>query len=812
MEYLLVAWWLLAFAALAALAYPICARLFPTFPGHGVGFAPLVALLVLSVVAYWTGRVSFGRHTLWVGLLALAGLSVAVGLDRGALREGRVELAGGTDVAPRRDLFAPALVFLVAFLLLASVRAADPAVTPLGGEKFLDYGLLRATLRAETLPVYDFWFAGEAVNYYYGGHLAAALLTFLTATPPHYAYNLALAGFYACLVAGAFDLARAVAAGRARDRGVTADAAAEYGLYAGLAAAFFVGLASNVVTAGRLLVSVLPGGLAGRVAERIAGTSGVAPDDLLAGVDGFSYWTASRVIPGTINEFPFFGFLNGDLHAHMMGAPFLLLAAALAFAYWETPAGALRRRRLLVFGAFPVLGGMQIVTHTWDFPTVFGVLWLALAFAPASPVTLVPGGRDAAERLRMAAGDGLAATEIEHTGGAFAVAAVAGAVGFLLGSPFFLGAATTQELALLDAADRTALGPFLLVHGAFLLAFGAYLVGRLSGDCSIGSLVALTIAGGVLLVAGLFAGVPAAGIVAGLLALGWVALRLDEGVGYETALVIGGAGLVGITELVFVSELAGPGRLNTVFKVYFQVWLLWGVAMGVVLPELWRHGLAGVRGRLSAAGENVGAVDSAGPVDSAGAVRSRLPAGRTVARAVVVVCVLATAPYAGLALADHFEHNDAGTLHATAFVDAEYPGEASAIAWLDGNADHTDTLLEAPGASHSPEGLAADPSHPGMYDWRANPASSLTGVPTVAGWAHQVGYRGPDPYYDRVADVDRAYAGDPDERAAVLDVYDVDYVWVGPTERERYGDVSFEELDGVEVAYETELVTIYRVE
>ncbi len=49
------------------------------------------------------------------------------------------------------------------------------------------------------------WFAGEPVKYYYGGHLVTTLFAWLTATPPRFAYNLALAGFYATLVTAASD-------------------------------------------------------------------------------------------------------------------------------------------------------------------------------------------------------------------------------------------------------------------------------------------------------------------------------------------------------------------------------------------------------------------------------------------------------------------------------------------------------------------------------------------------------------------------------------------------------------------------------
>ncbi|MEI6222845.1 MAG: DUF2298 domain-containing protein [bacterium] len=43
----------------------------------------------------------------------------------------------------------------------------------------------------------------------------------------------------------------------------------------------------------------------------------------------YNYWDPTRVIPGTINEFPYFSFLFADLHPHMIAIPFTLLVLAL---------------------------------------------------------------------------------------------------------------------------------------------------------------------------------------------------------------------------------------------------------------------------------------------------------------------------------------------------------------------------------------------------------------------------------------------------------------------------------------------------
>ena len=794
MEFALVARWVVGYALLAAAGYPVAARLFTGFRDRGAGFALPVALVILTTTVYWVGHLSFGPVAVVAGVVVLFGAAAVASLDWSALRDGDVRPAPAVVPNPSlRPLVEPAAVFVAAFLFLVFVRAADPAVHAGGGEKFLDYGLLKSLLRGTVLPPEDVWFAGESVMYYYGGHLIAATLAKLTFTPARYAYNLALAGYYGMLVAGAYALAANVADHRNLPRAA-----------AGLLAAFAVGFASNLVTAGRFVVGALPDPYRTQLAEAVAERSEYTVERLLSGTDSFSYWSASRVIPDTINEFPLFAWLNGDLHAHMMGTPFLLLAAALAFAYFRAPENARRRRRALVFGAVPVLAGLQAIVDTWSYPSVFGVLCLSVVFAPAHPASLLPG--DAARRVeRFEAGRSRAAREVTRTLVAVGATAGAAALSIPFALPFLLGPATGAEaggrhLAVLAASARSGVAPLLLVHGAFVAAFLVYLVARLRVDRPLALLVGFAAVAvvafaqnlGVLLVAG------------PLLVLGWVALRMDRPVGYETALVVAGAGLVTLVEFVYVSEQAGPGRMNTVFKTYMQVWVLWGPAFGVAAAGLvWGD-------RDAAATEESGATARL-PRHLAGLRRAWTPGTRTALATVFVALLLAsTTVYGALALGNHFARAGDSTLDATAFVEREHPGEAPAIRWLDRRSGQP-TIVSAPGTVVYP-GEGDDPRERVMYTWSANPAASLTGVPTVAGWAHEIGYRGPDAYWSRVRDVDTVYTN-PDRRAALLRKYDVQYVWVGPSERTRYGDrlAAFGRLPGVEVAYDAPAVTVYRV-
>ena len=626
MEYGIVALWLALYLLLGYVGATVASALFPRFADRGVAFGVPVALATLWIVTYTVGRVSITAGV-WLGLAGLVAAAV--------LLVARYDY----DPVDGRAYAEVAAVFAVAFLFVVAFRAFDPAIDPVAGEKFLDYGLLRSLMRAETLPPEDMWFAGEPVAYYYGGHLVAAILTRLTGTAGQYAYNLALSGFYATLVTGVYGLAGAVAADRSVPRR----------LAAGLSA-FFVGFASNLTTPVRAVLWLLPDS----IASSVAGAFGFELVGLAADRDQFSYWSASRVIqddpsdfatytPGSaysINEFPLFAWLNGDLHAHMMSTGFLILAAALCFSYYQTPATERRRRLALLFGALPVLGGLMAVTNTWSFPSIAGLALLTVAMAPASPATLLPEDIGA-----TVPGDG-AGHEVGRIGLAAGAAVAVLLLGLLWSLPFWLGAASGREVTYLP--DRIGLFEAVAVHGLFVAPFGLYLyaqAGRLLGTDRARLLGAGTVGA---IAVGTLTDLAAVGVVGPVLVGAWLFARSptlsrsldavpamadggegadgsDRPVGFETVLVAAGAGLVLFVEFVFVKE--NVGRMNTVFKTYMQVWVLWAAAVGPVLAWLatrWRPGGAATRT----------------PV-------------RTGARVFVALLVCSTAVYGLLALADH---------------------------------------------------------------------------------------------------------------------------------------------------------------
>ena len=696
MEWLSVVGWMLfamvAFAVGRALVDPLC-------DGDRwlrAGLAIPLMLAILGVSSYSLGLFRYGRGTAVVATALPVLLAAAISRRRGYPSLDRAD-------------HTVAAVFLIAGVLMLILRALDPTIDAVGGEKFLDYGLLRSILRAEMLPPVDPWFAGEGVRYYYGGQLVVASIALVLDVHPAVAFNLGVVFIYATVVATSAAIGASLSA-----RSITG----------AVGSAIAVGVASNLMPGVRLLVGMLPGPLQEAVAQPIAASTSYDVSYLTGGASEFFYWRASRVVPGTITEFPLFAFRNGDLHAHMLGMPTVLAATGLAVALLRTEPG--QRRRWWLITVLGLLAGWQAVQNTWDVPIILGLLGLA------GMLGAIREGQIPLWAVRRAVMG----------------VAVGTVVAALVAMPFLLtgiAGGPARTLAVVPTAMRTTGIAMLGVYGGFVLFVGTALFRRPRAQQGWMRLIGITCGLALLWAVGWGALATPLLLFGG--ALVWWRLNPDRpGV---TMLLVAGGTLMIVPEVIYLQEQAAPGRFNTAFKIGAQVWLLLGVAIGPLLAHL----LGRTRWRLMA----VVAIGGG-----------------------VLMLVYAPLTVGGLMI-------EAGpmTLDGSAQLGEAAPGVAPAVTWLSQQAGQP-TIVEAPGTQWYPDGTDGRDHLP--YSMQSNPASSLTGIPTVAGWSHEEGYRGVDPYRVRVRAVDVIYTGDPDERARLLEQYDVQYIWVGPAERLRYGE------------------------
>lgn len=151
---------------------------------------------------------------------------------------------------------------------------------------------------------------------------------------------------------------------------------------------------------------------------------------------------------------------------------------------------------------------------------------------------------------------------------------------------------------------------------------------------------------------------------------------------------------------------------------------------------------------------------------------------------------------------DYFGINR-GTLDGLAYVRIIAPGDYQAINWINEHIKGSHVILEAPGPS---------------YEFTSQIAT-MTGLPTVIGWTntHEVMWRGNwDKVVGRDTDVDNIYQSpDSDEALALLRKYNVEYIYVGKLEKERYPAESLQKFasdsERYKTIYEKDGVTIFQV-
>jgi YYY domain-containing protein len=215
------------------------------------------------------------------------------------------------------------------------------------------------------------------------------------------------------------------------------------------------------------------------------------------------------------------------------------------------------------------------------------------------------------------------------------------------------------------------------------------------------------------------------------------------------ALLATAAAALGACEVVFLRDPYGGElhRMNTVFKLYFQAWVLLALAFPAFVTDL---------------------------LDRSG----RVMRAATVIVLLVGITVSLCYPMAAIYLRWGAR---APSLDGLAYLDRDHPSDAAAIRWLAITAHDQPVVLEASG----------DP-----YSYFAR-ASANTGLPTVLGWAnHENVWRGQDPRIsERKLDVDRIYREtDVDVIRPLLARYRIAYVFIGDLERERYTPPSLDKF------------------
>lgn len=703
--------WYLALTLLAAACLPLLHWLARGIGNAVFGVVRPLSLVLVTAIVWWPAALlglPFTTLTLSIAIVLLGGAAWA--------RWWRPTVA---DLcASWRVVLAFELAWLLLFGLYAVFRMYQPDI--LNTEKPMEIALLSSVSRSSEVPAPDPWFAGSSINYYYFGYQSLSTLVRLSGVETGVAFNLALATTFAsCATAVA---AAALALGR------VARSSRRAIVLAVVLAPILLLWAGNLETTRQLVNDP-------RQTVHAGWWDGVG-------------WNASRIIidngifeagdaRDTINEFPAFSFVLADLHPHVISLPLLASVLALAVSIAVD-----RRRRVAVLAVAGAFAGLLYASNSWDAP--LGVLLVGGA--------ALLGSRGWRER--------------GTTVGVVSVGAFIAAVPFIVHYRAPLGSAAIDapgwllDLPLLGRMVRTfgivtwqpsSVRELLLVHGHWIVICLVWCLPHLWRDAALRAAIRqrreLALAALLLLLAVALVWMPAI-IVLGLplAAAAWIASRTADPARRLIALLfVVGFALALIPEVVFIRDVFSD-RMNTVFKLYMQSWLICSLASALAVVD---------------------------------AVRGWDARWRPLVAVGLTAVVLSTLTYAPLSAWDwtqglHTRHglNGAGYLQRVA------PDDAAVIAWIDQHADAGDQIVEAPGCSYI-NGWGSPTSR----------VSAFTGVPTVIGWVgHESQWRLSEPNLDerlreRVAEAQRILAGEVAPLAT-----NVDYVIIG--ELERFGTPS----------------------
>jgi len=816
--------WYILVALLGWLTFPLAYRLFPALADRGYTLSRAFGLLIWGYVFWLSASLGIAQNDiggLLLGLIALGGLS-AWAISNLKFSSILSFLKSNSSL-----IITTELLFLLAFGFMAFVRAGNPEI--LGTEKPMELMFINGIMNSPAFPPRDLWLSGYSISYYYFGYVMTSMLAMFTGTPATAAFNLMIALIFGLSAVGAYGILYNLLANP--KSGVVQRKSSDNPL-----SSFLFPLLSPLFL---LLISNVEGFL------DVLHTRGLfwsgdknfwtwldipelrdAPAQTAAWIPErfWWWWRASRVVQDyelsgafreVIDEFPFFSYLLGDLHPHVLSMPFVLLAIAVALNLFL---GGWRGNINLYFGQLHIsktgfivvallLGGLAFL-NTWDILVAAALIVFSYALA----------------RVRESGWGWERLEDILLLG----IPAIV--TGYVMYLPFFIGFDSQAGGIVPNFMFPTRGAHLWVMWGTLFVPVFFYLIylmrtktpadwragmwttlifllGLLAAMFAIG-LIALKlkpdVINPILESQGLDAGAFIAesfmrrlayiGSLITLLALLIPALsflfkfdrrpptesplqresqgdasRRAEGEGsisgdalsrskgqpsFVLLLIILGSLLILGPDFLYLRDNFGY-RINTVFKFYYQAWILLSLASAYGTAVLLRP-------------FDFGSQSAFDPP-----LRARGAANRVFSVSFALVLIVGlTYPALGVFTKTNNFNPFEYTLDDFDRVQRENPDEAAAMLWLRSAPDGV--VAEAVGGSYSPQGHGR--------------ISIYTGLPTLLGWpGHEGQWRDYALQGSRQQDIETLYStSDWSTAQEIINRYDIRYVYVGNLERTTY--------------------------
>lgn len=819
--WVLLSWWgLVSLAGLAVL--PLCWSLLRGLPDRGYTLARTLGLLLIGSLFWLLASLGFvgnstgGMMIAWLLILGIGILLYQQQANAISLRE--------YWQSHKRMIVLSEILFAGLFLLWTLFRAYqnDTFTT----EKPMELAFISGIMRSEAFPPADPWMAGYSISYYYLGYVIAAILAKLSGVTSTVAFSMTTALLFSLSGLSAFGVVYNMAMSRQAGSMQRHGAA----IAAGLLATFCVIFMGNfqlplieIPYQSRSMPESYFDFWGTQARSNFGGSyTQLHSSPTITNPEDWGYWwffRASRVLTDynldgslppdwfaqPISEFPAFSFILADNHPHVLALPFVLMTLGLCLNLLLAPQSPGRKETLL-YGI--VIGGL-IFLNTWD-----GPIYLAI-FVGANAL------RRLIHRGELQARDWLELI----TFGLFLLL-IAG----IVYSPFFISFRSQAAGILPNPIFATNPAHFFLMLGPLLLLVLPYLLyamrsawreSRFNVVLSINVAVILTAVLSLMMIMLLLLGMSSelfrgitqnfidesggwsaafpqfiqrrieyapTGLVLLLMIGGVVGIlfrkrplsdaseevtvksSVSHSTGFALLMIGAAATLAFVPEFVYLRDNFGT-RINTVFKFYYQVWVLLSLAAAYGAYELLVHQGTGRRSLWQAA------------------------------YAVLLLALLGLGslyPVLGFHYRTQVETGryridnpvDLPTLTLDGGPRMISPDEYANVRCLERLIGRDQAIVvEAVGGAYNPN---------------YGRVGTLTGIPILLGWPnHERQWRGAT--YASIAgsrevDIQRLYqASFWQDAAAVLERYSVDYVVLGQTERQQYGyineDLFFQYLD-----------------
>ena len=804
-----VYWWMIV-AISGLLVWPLTFRMFGCLSDRGYAVNKVVGLLLAGYV-FWILS-CLGYLTLTTSGI-LVSLVVCGALGCSYWKGGEAFIWIQRNV---RYVLITETVFLIAFAIWTYIRCLNPDIS--GTEKPMEFAFMNSILRGGDMPPKDPWLAGYAISYYYFGYVIVGLVTRLSGVSASMGFNLGMALVFGLTAVSVFGLSYNLICRTVSN--IPFDSRKMYRrnkitpIRGAIMAPVFAIVSGNL------------NGLLEVLHQRGVGSArfwqwlDIKWTDVPPNLSGswipdryLWWWQASRVIRDRdidgslislqpITEFPLFSFLLGDLHPHVLALPFVVLAMVVALQLYlgnnrnrkvttdlvvESPVVLdnflpISFDKIIFFGL--VLGGLAFL-NTWDYP-----IYLFVAIA---------GYLLGRKRV-----------------GLIEVATIFGVVivSVFLYWPFYLGFQSQASGLLPNIFYPTRVVQFIVMFGVLLVPIVGWLAWEISSsDSSINwklgfnvgvSILTFLVIGCVILSSLSFSGIEFSGALSGkvvvsdILSKRFIESPLTSALlvlilivcvsvtlnivskpskrlsvrPFVMLLIFTGCLLTLVPEFLFLRDNFSA-RMNTVFKFYYQAWMMWSI---VAAYGVWRICYLGKSGVVKVYIGIVYMVLIGGLIYSFLSIWTKTQ---------------------GLRGATIIDGRRVITLDGTAYLQETNRADYKAIKWINYFLPNDGVIVEAIGGSYS----------------EYSRISTNTGMATMLGWpGHELQWRGSyDESAGRESAVDTLYSTKEWSVASdIMSRYTVNYVYIGYLERRDYPEYGLSKFENnMKKIYSNEIVDIY---